>query len=199
MAAQRLSPVQTSALFDILSHQETYTEIEDFKYPGATSTYGPPFEIKKDQQSAAPILQALLSKFILPLPGLRDVRQDFWQERCQSLIEAFEDAELSESYDKGTTGIRKTLTTAVSALIEYPARGCLGGYPKEEAPSPDRKYDTSKTGDMERAWNDFLQQCTYGSLIEELFAKAAETDQLKNHDPVVQAAHHYVIIKCAVL
>lgn len=125
-----LTPSQSHALFDILTHRETYTEIEDFKQPGAISQYGPPFQddIAKSQ---SPILQTLLSKFALKLPGLRDVSPEFWKVRVESLIKELAQVELSESYDKGVLGIRKTLATAIAALIEYPARGCLEGIEKD--------------------------------------------------------------------
>lgn len=188
-----LSPEQTNALFDILTHRETYAEIEDFKIPGAIHKYGPPFQ-DDTSTSTSPVLQLLLSKFVLKLPGLRDVSPRFWKVQVEDLIQDLSEAELSESYDKGILGIRKTLATAISALIEYPARGCLGGFPKRED-FKRRQYDTSDPADVLQSWQDCLQELIYGDLIDEIFAKTAETDDLSKHDSLVQAMHEFIVVK----
>lgn len=188
-----LSDDERKALFDILTHHETYQEIEDFKYPGAIHNYGPPFQdgVKSPQ---SPVLQALVSKFLLNLPGLKDVSPQFWKDRVEKLVQELAEAELSESYDKGVLGIRKTLATAISALIEYPARGALGGFPKREI-DKSRKYDSSKPEDVLQAWRDCVQEIVYGSLLDELFVKVAETEDLGQHEPVVQGMHEFIIVK----
>lgn len=108
-------------------------------------------------------------------------------------------AELSESFDKGILGIRKTLATAISALIEYPARGCLGGLTEKKAEekkeSEGRKYDVKSPEDVLQAWQDCLQALVYGNMIDELFQKAAETDDLSQHDTLVQGMHEFVVVK----
>ena len=189
-----LTSEQVSTLFDILTHHETYKEIEDFKYPGAIHHYGPPFQDHTDSPQS-PTLQTLLSKFVLPLPGLRDVSADFWKTRVAGLIDELSRAELSESYDKGVLGIRKTLATAVSALIEYPARASLGGVPKDEKIDTKRTYDTKDPEDVLQAWQVTLQAMVYGDLIDRLFKRAAETDDLSKHDTLVQAMHEFVLVK----
>ena len=188
-----LMPDQTTALFDILSHHETYAEIEDFKVPGAIHKYGPPFQ---DDQSTttSPILQMLLSKFVLKLPGLRDVSPNFWKVQIADMIQELSEAELSESYDKGVLGIRKTLATAISALIEYPTRGCLGGFPKRDF-QRSKKYDASNPDDVLQSWQDCLQAIIYGDLLDEIFDKTAETDDLQQHESLVQGMHEYIIVK----
>ncbi|EMD00634.1 hypothetical protein BAUCODRAFT_40370, partial [Baudoinia panamericana UAMH 10762] len=191
-----LTDEQTHALFDILTHHETYQEIQDFKYPGAVRHYGPPFQ-DDIGTSDSPILQSLLSKFILKLPGLRDVSPDFWKTRVSDLIDELAQAELSESYDKGLLGVRKTLATAISALIEYPARGCLAGVSKSEGAKKD--YNKDDPDDVIRAWHDALQEVVYGDLTDTLFAKAAETDDLTKHPTLVQAMHEFVIVNIASL
>jgi hypothetical protein len=113
-----LSASQTAALFDILSHDNTYAEIRDFKHPGSLKYYGPPFAVENGTPSTSPSLQSLVSKFLLNLPGLKDVSEDVWKIQIHEMIEELEKANLSESYDKGAVGSRKTLATAVSALIE---------------------------------------------------------------------------------
>jgi hypothetical protein len=191
-----LTPAQSSALFDVLTHFETYREVEDFKQPGAIHKYGPPFQDDKNK-SSSPVLQTLISKFILPLPGLRDVSADFWKVRITDIIDELSQAELSESFDKGILGIRKTLATAISALIEYPAKASLGGLKekKTEKKTEKRKYDVKNPEDVLQAWQDCLQALVYGDLIDELFSKAAETDDLSKHDTLVQGMHEFVVVK----
>lgn len=193
MSTSHLTPEQSSALFDLLTHYATYDEICAFKSPTAIKEYGSPFQDTK--KTSSPILQSLLSKFILPLPGLRDISPDFWKIRVENMIEELAAANLSESYDKGVLGIRKTLATAISALIEYPARGCWGGIPKDESAFKPASFDPSKPDDVLRAWQVFMQQLVYGDLFDKLFAKAAETDDLSKHDSLVQAAHEFVVVK----
>lgn len=188
-----LTSEQSDALFDILTHRETYSEIEDFKIPGAIYQYGPPFQ-DETGKSTSPVLQTLLSKFVLKLPGLRDVSPRFWKVQIEDMIQELSEAELSESYDKGILGIRKTLATAISALIEYPARGCLGGFPKRQD-FKRRQYDTSNPDDVLQSWQDCLQELIYGDLIDEIFDKTAETDDLSKHDSLVQAMHEFIVVK----
>lgn len=188
-----LTPKQTDALFDILTHRETYTEIADFKIPGAIHKYGPPFQ-DDASTSTSPILQMLLSKFALKLPGLRDVSPRFWKVQVEDLVQELSEAELSESYDKGVLGIRKTLATAISALIEYPTRGCLGGFPKREDYQR-RHYDTSNPEDVLQSWQDCLQEIIYGDLLEEILRKTEESDDLSDHDSLVQAMHEFIVVK----
>ena len=193
--SQELTGTQLHALLDILSHHEVYAEIEDFRFPGALLAYGPPFQASKESPSTSPALQTLVSQFLLNLPGLRDVSRDFWQEQVYTIIENFEKAELSESYDRGHIGIRKTLATAISALIEYPARGVFAGFDEPEAGATDRTYDTSSAKDLQQAFKDVMVQVVYGNVLDDVFAKAAETDKLSDHQPIIQAAHEYGLVK----
>ncbi|KAK6529588.1 hypothetical protein TWF281_008758 [Arthrobotrys megalospora] len=227
MSPTALSPAQSHALLDILTHRETYTaEIELFKTPGIINSYGPPFQPdpatsstnsnnnhnhnnagtdgSKDAAekvtSKSPLLQLLFSTFIVPIPGLRDISQDFWSKRVQPLIDDLAKANLSESYDKGSMGIRKTLATAVSALIEYPARGILGGMPgREIKPDPERVYDVRHQEDLVDAWREFMRQVVYGDLLDKLFEKAAQSDDLQAHSDMVIAAHQHIVVNLASL
>lgn len=188
-----LTATQSAALLDILTHHETYAEIEDFKTPGAIKKYGPPFQDSKSK-SSTPLLQALVSKFVLRLPGLKDIKTEFWKTQVSDLIEELSQAELSESYDKGILGVRKTLATAISALIEYPARGSLGGFPKRDV-ERSAEYNVSDPEDVMKAWQDSLQEIIYGDLIDELIKRATETDDLLQHDTLVQGMHEFIIVK----
>jgi hypothetical protein len=192
-----LTSAQSHALFDILTHHETYAEIEAFKQPDAIKSYGPPFLDNVPSDATSPVLQTLLSKFILTLPGLRSVSQDFWRVRVEDLIQELSEAELSESYDKGVLGIRKTLATAISALIEYPARGALDGLPKDEDKlrRTTEDYDVHKASDVLRSWQDCLQGLIYGDLVDKIFTRAAETPNLDEHPGLVRGMHEFVVVK----
>ena len=193
MASQTLSPNQAHALFDILTHHETYAEIQALKDPNSIAKFGFPVQSETPADSSSPLIQILLQKFIFILPGLRDVSSDFWTSNIKGLATALDDANLSESYDKGSIGIRKTLSTAIASMVEYVSRGCLGGYPKH-IKTEDREYSTSKPDDVITAWDQFLQQVIYGDGLEKMFVKAAETDKLSDHESLVQTAHEYALV-----
>jgi len=195
MTPAKLQPDQNSALLDILSHAEVYSEVRNFRNQGTLGKYGPPFNHLDGEPSTSPALQALLSKFVLTLPGLRDVSKEFWQERIYVIIEDFEKAELSESFDKGNLGIRKTLATAASALIEYPVRGVFGGLEKPVGDDGYHEYDLTNPEDLSKGFRDFVHHAVYGDVIDDLIAKVAETDKLSEHLPIVQAAHEFILVK----
>ena len=190
-----ISSVQCHALFDILTHQEAYEEIQSLKHLTTINNFGYPLDLRSDEPSA-PMIQALVKRFLLVLPGLRDVPQDFWQRKIKELFGALAKADLSESYDKGSIGIRKTLSTACAAMVEYCARGTLGGYQKRGTLNPDRNYDLANPDDVALAWDDFLQQVVYGDFLDRTFAKAATTDKLTDHESLMQATHEYVLVMC---
>ena len=192
---EKLNEPQLQALFDILTHNTVYAEIQDFRQPQTLQRYGPPFDAHPNEPSQTPSLQALVSKFIVPLPGLKNVTSEFWTGQVGGLIEGLEEAELSESYDKGTLGIRKTLATAISALIEYPVRGIYGGFEPPAATDQEPQYDIGDPADLERGFRDMMTQAVYGSAIDDIFKKAAETDKLAEHTPLVKAAHEFILVK----
>ena len=188
-----LLPAQCAALFDLLSHHNVYSEIRDFRIPGSLKHYGPPFSFEKEKPSTSPALQGLVSKFLLNLPGLKDVPEEFWKVQLHDIIEGLEAANLSESYDKGVVGTRKTVATAISALIEYPVRGTSGGFSKVQ--DPDHDYDLSTAEDLSRAFRNLMDAVIYGTALDDLAQKAAETDKLAEHEPLIQAAHEFLLVK----
>jgi hypothetical protein len=199
-----LTSSQLHALFDILTHHETYAEVELFKDPSAISEYGYPFAQKPRKPnkppshapaSIAPLLAGVFRPIVLPFPGIRDLPPEFWRIRFQGILEKLAEAELSESYDKGVLGTRKTLATAASAIHEVVSRGILGGVQNGANRDLKGKYDRSKAQDLVRAWEDAVHELVYGNLIEELFACAAEKQSLEEHSPGVQAAADYIIIQ----
>lgn len=191
--ATPLSPGQSAALFDILSHFDTYSSIRDFRHPGSLKHYGPPFTTQDGQPSTAPALQTLVSRFLLTLPGLRDLPDNWWKVQCYDIIENFEKSNLSESYDKGAIGSRKTLASAISALIEYPVRGTFGGFAEVKDGKPE--YNVDNADDIARAFRDFMSGCIYGSVLEETVARAAETDKLDEHTSLIKGVHEFVLVK----
>jgi hypothetical protein len=257
--AEALTPEQTHALFDILTHHETYAEIEGFKSPQAVTSYGFPFatitvavppqqsgwktwsstpvspatsrpvtprartpvsffrstakskalETEGETQnednsgpSTSPLLQMLLSNFVIGLPGMKDLPRDFWSVRIQGLLVRFGEADLSESYDKGAMGTRKMLSTGSSGLIEMVARGALGGVKRKYPPKTkdgdvktNNKYDLAKAEDITRAWDDIIEDLVYGDLVDKMFDYFGETDDLEAYSPAIKAAAQYAIIQ----
>ena len=190
---ETLSASQAAALFDILTHYDTYREIRDFRFPGSLEHYGPPFNAKSGSPSTAPALQSLVIRFLLTLPGLNNLHDDWWKVRVRFIIENFEKSILSESYDKGVVGSRKTLATAASALIEYPVRGTHGGF--AEVHNVDPMYDPTRAEDLGRAFRDFMNEAIYGNALEEMVDKTSQTDQLDDHTPLTKAVHEFVLVK----
>lgn len=276
MAETALTEEQTRALFDILTHCETYAEIEGFKAPDAVTSYGFPFgrtmkaaaaiqtpstggtpkgetprsrtpvsfwlggrgknvedkekssgsgggdgngdakdegdsqsEDEAPVESTSPLLQMLLTRLVLPFPGVRDLPREFWDVRMQGLLARFAEADLSESYDKGAMGTRKTLATGASSVMEMVARGLLGGVDRtgfdlkrvngddDGKADTQRKggYDEGKAEDLSKAFADAWEQWAYGELVEELFDHVATTDDVEGHSPMMKAALDYAIIQ----
>ena len=46
-----------------------------------------------------------------------------------------------------------------------------------------------------KAWQDSLQEIIYGDLIDQLIERATETDDLLQHDSLVQGMHEFIIVK----
>ncbi|KAL8812046.1 MAG: hypothetical protein Q9223_007390, partial [Gallowayella weberi] len=182
-----LSSKQAHALFDILTSHVTLTEIESLKHSKTIATFGPPLQPSSTDPASTPLLRILLQSFIDYLPGFKDVTSHFWTDSIYRLGTALDDANLSQSYDKGSVGIRRTLSTASASIIESVARGRLGGYPKRPL-KEDSKYDRAIPDDVVKAWDDFLQRIIYGDLLDKMFVKASETDNLSDHEPVVLTA-----------
>ncbi|OAQ96421.1 hypothetical protein LLEC1_03787 [Akanthomyces lecanii] len=278
-----LTPEQTHALFDILTHHETYSEIEAFKSADAVLTHGFPFRNQAQQAriaqkldvaapapasggltgfalslwgrsgssgatptpsapdspraytpssmaesslesdgsdaegdeedlsklSALPVMQLLTSTFVMRLPAIKTLPRDFWAVRVQGLLSRFAEADLSESYDKGTMGARKTLSTGSGSVIEMISRGFLGGVggkgDKDQRTKPTteelkkKKYNRHDGQDLTRAWEDVLDALIYGDLVDKVFDYLAETDKLEEHSAAVDASSSYVVFHLAAL
>lgn len=209
--AEALTPIQLKALFDILNHNETYREAESFKHNNSVREYGYPFSeveaLKPTDppeyapKSSSPLLQLILTKCILTIPAISTLPPDFWPFNFQGIMVKLADANLSESYDQGTMGTRKTLATGASVIHEAVSRGLLGGVPKgpEKIDLKQTHYDTTKATELARAWNDCVHELVHGDLADEIFDHLAETPDFESHSPAVAAATDYAILHIATL
>lgn len=191
-----LTSAQTHALFDILIHHQLYSEISAFKHPTTINQYGYPFKKAEGSQSTSPLLQNMLNKFALTNPALKNLGEEFWQDKVGVLVGKLAEAELSESYDKGAIGSRKALATAASSIAEYIARGMLGGYPVTKGQNGQKQdYDTSRPEDVQRGFDDLMHGVIYDDLLDHMFERVKETGQLEDHLGVIQAGHEYMLLK----
>ncbi|XXG96819.1 hypothetical protein Hte_003110 [Hypoxylon texense] len=204
MSSATLAPQQLEALLDILVHHETYTEVQSFKDPDAIEQYGYPFDAparkangSKGSKSSSPLLQLLLTRLILPAPGIRDLPPEFWSSKFRDMMKRLGEADLSESYEKGTLGSRKRLASAASVIHECITRGLLNGVPDGALPNLNGNYDVHKAEDLTRAWDDVAQHLVHGNLLDELFNEFAKTASIENHSPAVKAAVDFAIIYIA--
>ncbi|GAO13491.1 uncharacterized protein UV8b_05757 [Ustilaginoidea virens] len=150
--------------------------------------------------SAAPILQLLLARVVLPLPGVSSLPRDFWSVRIQNLLARLGEADLSESYDKGALGTRKVLATGASALIEMIGRGLLGGVDKTDSSAATKSsYNLADADDLEAAWGEVMQGLVYGDLVNQLFRHFVESDDLEKLSPTVEASARHNIFHIATL
>ncbi|KJZ74741.1 hypothetical protein HIM_05858 [Hirsutella minnesotensis 3608] len=217
-----LSPEQVRSLFNILTHYGLYSEIEVLKEPLAWPRFGFPFADRapgsvaalegslsqlglgdagktktKAGEASVPVLQMLLVQFVLPLPGLRDYPADWWRVRALNIVARLAQADLSESYDKGVMGSRKTLMTASSSVLEMVARGSLGGLPRAPTLPEPRQYDRSRAQDLQASWDDLLQNVIYGDIVDKFFDYFEQTEDLDSFMPGVGAVTDYIVIHLA--
>ncbi|KAI1085562.1 hypothetical protein F5B20DRAFT_7187 [Whalleya microplaca] len=201
MSPTALSSPQLQALLDILVHYETYTEVQSFKYPGAIGNYGYPFDANGQagaaKRSSSPLLQLLLTRIVLPVPGVRDLSPEFWSDKFNGIMKKFGEVELSESYDKGTLGSRKRLASAASVIHESVTRGLLSGVFSGSLPNLHSSYDRNKAEDLIRAWDDSVRHVVYGNLIDEIFDHMTESANIEQHSPALEATINYAIVYMA--
>lgn len=193
--ADALTPAQLRALFDILTHYQAYSEIRDFRDPETVYEYGKPAP-----RSTTPVLQHLVTAFVFPFVGISNLSREFWSVEAQGILSSFAEANLSESYDKGAVGTRRTLATITSSLIEAAARGCLGGHARRVRIGEhlqQTSYDLTNAAALRKAWDDVLQELVYGDLIDELIDFETETEDLEAHSPAAEAAVRYIITHLA--
>lgn len=211
MSSTRLSPPQLQALFDILNHHESYHEVEGFKSSQNLRGFGYPLSSVQDTQrgtrpiyqsrSTSPLVQLLVTRCLLTFPGLGDLPPDFWPYDVQGIISKLCEANLSESYDKSRLGIRKTLATGGSIILEALMRGLLEGVPdrSNDMPLKDRCYDSTQAAELQRAWDDCMQELVHGNLADDVFDYFTKTADLEAHSAAVSAASDYAIMHLASL
>ncbi|KAI0194339.1 hypothetical protein EV127DRAFT_422089 [Xylaria flabelliformis] len=200
-----LTPPQLRALLDILIHHETYVEVQSFQYPEAIETYGWPFVDRDDKGrpaephglSSSPLLQLLLSRLALGAPAVRDLSTEFWPVKFKGIMKQLGDADLSDSYEKGTLGTRKRLATAASVIHEAITRGLLTGVSCHAVPDLHYAYNMQKAEDLARAWKDCICHLVYENLIDEIFDQLTHTKDLEAHSPALQAAVEYALVYIA--
>ncbi|KAL5614534.1 hypothetical protein BROUX41_004637 [Berkeleyomyces rouxiae] len=220
--ALALTDEQLHALFYVLVHSETYSEISAFSDPKTIATAGYPFafedsndeksqdeavdppEVHRNRPSSDPLLQMLSVTFVLPIPGLKNLPSTFWSRCVQGIVSKFGQAELSESYDQGAMGSRRTLSTAASAVIEAFARGYLAGLRKIK--SSDSAHRDSVDGNGNQAarvsrlaqdWNKVMEDVVYGDFIDQACKELKESPDLESKIPLVGGAVEYAIINLA--
>lgn len=200
-----LTPPQLRALLDIFVHYETYSEVQSFRHPKSIDTYGWPFvdvddqgkPVKPHAPSSSPLLQLLLTRLVLDAPAVRELSTDFWPVKFRGIMRQFGNADLSDSYDKGTLGTRKRLATAASVIHESVTRGLLSGVSCDALPNLHRPYHRKNAEDLKRAWHDCICQLVYGNLIDEIFDQLTQTKHLEAHSPGLRAAVEYVEVYLA--
>lgn len=204
----QLSEQQLNSLFHILVHHETYAEVESFKYPAAIRGYGYPFTehasadeaVQDGSLSKTPMLQLLLTNFVLSAPGFRDLSPEFWGTKFKGIMERFAEARLSESYDKGTLGTRKRLACAATVVHEAVTRGLLAGIPKDEKKVDlQQEYDLDSADGITKAYEDALTALIHHDLATELFDHLATSSDFEAHSPAVRGGMDYAIIHVATL
>jgi hypothetical protein len=192
-----LSPTQAHALFSFLTHRQTLAEMQSLKVPGRVSNSGPPFNPKLGPNVGdvppLPILNFLLRRLALTLPGFKDVPQSVWSEHAQLVLEDLAAQDLSDSFDKGALSKRKILGFAVVIVAEYAIRGALGGVPGRDPhiKQPKAQWDPDCPADVLRAWDELIWGFAYGNQMDELVEWTAKTDDLTQLPPLLQAAHQF--------
>ncbi|TGJ87363.1 hypothetical protein E0Z10_g1333 [Xylaria hypoxylon] len=198
-----LTTPQLRALLDILVHHETYAEVQSFQSPEAIEAYGWPFvdrdskgrPAKPHSLSSSPLLQLLLTRLVLTAPAVRDLSTEFWPVKFKGIMKQFGDADLSDSYEKGTLGTRKRLATAASTVHEAVTRGLLSGV--SSLPDLHGQYDREKAEGLTKAWRDCIHHLVYGELIDEIFRQLTYTEDLEAHSPAVKGAVEYAVFHIA--
>ncbi|KAF2969607.1 hypothetical protein GQX73_g4008 [Xylaria multiplex] len=200
-----LTAPQLRALLDILIHHETYAEVQSFQSPEAIEAYGWPFvdrdnkgrPVRPHSLSSSPLLQLLLTRLVLTAPAVRDLSTGFWPVKFKGIMKQFGDADLSDSYDKGTLGTRKRLATAASTIHEAVTRGLLSGVPRGSLPDLHARYDREKAQGLTKAWRDCIHHLVYGNLIDEIFDQLTRTADLEAHSPALKGAIEYAQLHIA--
>ena len=156
---ESLSDNDCKALCNALLHIQLEREFTSLKLPGTISAYGSPFDPEYISDEAAtlavksPFLNAMYHQFVFTdkLLAVRDAAPEFWRDEVQVLLERLAEQNLSDSYDKGKIGKRKSLGMACIVYLQTVARGML-----YKLPVFDRKKSTKVEADWEQFKSDLV-------------------------------------------
>lgn len=189
-----LTAPQLNALFDILTHNETFHEIREMRYEANVARFGPPFTPPQQGPSPFPMLQLMASKFI----GRSVFTEQGWADLL-TMAQRLCTANLSDSYDKGTMGLRKQGAAGMSSGLESVARGVLAGAPRNPnvnfATLNTKQYDRKNAAHLEQAWEDAVQGMLYGDLLDRVFEAVQKSPDLDDVPPVARAALDYLMVR----
>ncbi|KAH8901469.1 hypothetical protein GQ53DRAFT_611250, partial [Thozetella sp. PMI_491] len=191
-----LDPVQLQALLDVLTHYQSYAEFQHLRNPDAVKCFGPPFTGSTGGgPTPYPVLQLLAEKFMQ-----RELLSDSMWSNMAAALQRLSAANLSDSYDKGIMGLRKSGATAMSAMVESLARGVLAGKARADHPrQAGGRYNHSKADDLERAWDDAVDGMMHGNLLDEVFDSVIKSGNIDDLPPVARAALELVIVQAATI
>lgn len=188
-----LTPAELEALFNILTHAQTFAEVRDLRYEQNLSRFGPPITPAGAGPTPFPLLQQLTAAILSPTL----FTPQGWADQIM-LGQRLASANLSDSYDKGFVGLRKDAATGWSAGLESVVRGLLVGRARD--PSVDlatlhtQTYNRNDARALEHAWDDCVQGLLYGDLLDRLFDAVKTTPELDDVPPVARAALDYFLV-----
>lgn len=184
-----LTPAELEALFNILTHYQTFEEIRGFRYEANVPQFGVPFTTGGGP-SQFPLLQKMMGSVVSPTL----FTPEGWQNQVL-LMQRMAAANLSDSYDKGFVGLRKEMATGLAATLESVTRGFLAG--RRQDPSINlaslstQAYDTTDAAQLEKGWEHTVQGLMYGDLLDRVFDAVKASPELSDVPPVMRAALNY--------
>lgn len=190
---QSLTPFQLEALFNILTHAQSSSEVRDLRYETLMPQFGPPVTPALVGPSAFPLMQNITNTFVPP----NILSESGWRNQL-TMFQRLGAANLSDSYDKGFFGLRKNAAAGLSTLLESLARGLLAGLPRN--PNVDlatlhtKPYNKQDAKQLEQAWDDAVQGMVYGGLLDQVFDAVKASPELDFVPPVATAALDYYLI-----
>lgn len=186
-----LEAAELEALLEVLTHHATFAEIQDMKYENLVENFGPPLtSFNESKPTAFPLFQGITEKFV-PRDALTE---EAWTSLA-GLWQRLAAINLSDSYDKGIMGLRKSGATAASASVESIVRGALTGAPKRGLSSEKRTYDRKDAQHLEQAWDDAVEEMVYGDLLSRVVESIKTSPNIEDIPPVASAALDLLIIQ----
>jgi len=156
---------------------------------------------------SAPVYRVLHQDFITTFPGSCNLPSSFWTERFFGIVNRWR---VTASFDKGTLGLRSTLASLSSSVVEALARARFIGLEKHEGPmqasggSIDVHAKTlngtvsNSHGKLEKlavSWQNMCQNLIYGNLVDELFDALPTTNRIDQLTPAIDMSVEFACIK----